>query len=218
MERAGDRLKKVSMCLPEVYELQSAMDRLRFHAIETVELEVVEEHVSIRHYLRQPQRLVRTIADPDLMQQLGPTRYRLEVRPLNVLDIYQFRPMAVLSVTADSDGTVLLRAEHAEVIGNDYINDRFSLRLQGKLAPVETDEGMSLRGRAELSVEVELPPPLQMMPRQLVESTGNSLLKGVLQRIKKRILGQLVADYRNWVRDTETGDRAAADAQQTQAT
>ncbi|ERN42711.1 protein of unknown function (DUF1997) [Rubidibacter lacunae KORDI 51-2] len=181
------------------------MKTTRFAAVESVELTITNEQVPICHYLRQPQRLVRAIANPKLIQVLGRERFQLRLRPVDFLDLYHFQPMAILSVTAGTDGTVWVRSEESKIVGNDYINNRFALQLRGKLVPGTAESKTVLRGRAELIVDVELPPPLWLMPRGLVETTGNGLLKSVLQRIKQRILTQLVRDYCEWTRDPEMG-------------
>ncbi|NJL82945.1 MAG: DUF1997 domain-containing protein [Chloroflexaceae bacterium] len=170
----------------------------RFIASETVELAVNQQQIPIQHYLRQPQRLVRAIANPNLMEQLSENRFRLKLSPLNFLDLYQFQPVAILGVWADGQGTVYIKSESCEIRGIDYINDRFTLDLQGKLAPLQQNGQTFLRGRADLEVRVELPLPLQLTPRPILETTGNGLLKGVLTRIKQRLLSQLLKDYRQW--------------------
>lgn len=180
------------------------MKKIRFTASESVEIAVNQETVPIQHYLRQPQRLVRAIANPKLMEQLSEQRFRLKMRPLNFLDLYRFQPAVVLRVVANSKGTVFVNSEDCEIVGNAYINQRFSLSLHGKLAPVSSQEGETrLKGRADLAVDVDLPPPLWVAPKPLLETTGNGLLKGVLQRIKQRLLTQLLADYRQWANQDE---------------
>jgi len=57
-----------------------------------------------------------------------------------------------------------------------------------------------LAGKANLEVKVALPPPLWLTPRPLLEITGNSLLKGVLLRIKQRLMSQLLQDYQQWAK------------------
>lgn len=179
------------------------MQIVRFTADESVNLAVPQESSSIQHYLRQPHRLVAAIADPKLMTPLSDNRFHLKMRPLNFLDIYHFQPSAVLRVVADSNGTVTLTSERCEVLGNDYINDRFSLSLKGKLYPVEQNGKTYLRGKAELKVDVDLPPPLWFTPRPMLETTGNGLLKSVLMRIKQKLMSQLISDYRQWSNQSE---------------
>lgn len=174
------------------------METVRFTASESVNLRVPPQDTPIQHYLRQPRRLVNAIANPKLMTPLSENRFHLKMRPLNFLDLYHFQPSAVLNVVADTDGTVRLTSESCEVLGNDYINDRFSLSLKGKLYPVEENGTIYLRGRADLVVDVDLPPALWFTPRPMLETTGNGLLKGVLGRIKQKLMSQLISDYREW--------------------
>ncbi len=170
---------------------------IRFSASEYLEISV-EESSSIKHYLRQPQRLVRAIANPKLMEQLSEELYELKMRPLNFLEIYHFQPTVVLKVWAGASGTVYLNSEGCEIRGIDYINERFSLNVKGKLSPCQSNGKAYLKGKADLEVKVELPPPLRLTPKPLLEVAGNGLLKSVLLRIKQRLLSQLLKDYRQW--------------------
>ncbi|MDY7014494.1 MAG: DUF1997 domain-containing protein [Cyanobacteriota bacterium] len=174
------------------------MKNICFTATEAVELAVDEQDLPVSHYLRQPQRLVSAIADPRLMTSLPRDRYRLRMRALNFMDLYHIQPTVILKVWATGEGTVRLHSESCEIRGVDYINDRFSLDLVGKLSPLEREGKIYLKGRADLSVTVDLPPLLWLTPVPVLEMTGNSLLKSVLMRIKQRLLNQLLADYRQW--------------------
>lgn len=178
------------------------MKTVRFTASESVNLTVPPENTPIQYYLRQPRRLVEAIANPKLMTPLSENRFHLKMRPLNFLDMYHFQPSAVLKVIADNSGMVTLTSESCEVLGNDYINDRFSLSLKGKLYPVEEQGTTYLQGRADLIVDVDLPPPLWFTPRPMLETTGNGLLKSVLMRIKQKLMNQLISDYRQWANQT----------------
>jgi hypothetical protein len=90
-----------------------------------------------------------------------------------------------------------------EILGLDYINQRFELNLHGHLSPYQHQDLILLRGKADLEVKVELPFPLNMTPQPIVEATGNGLLKSVLMTIKQRLLHQLLTDYRSWVNDNQ---------------
>ncbi|MEM8639634.1 MAG: DUF1997 domain-containing protein [Cyanobacteria bacterium P01_G01_bin.54] len=159
---------------------------------------VQETTIPIQHYLRQPQRLVAAIADPRLMDVLGGDRYRLRMNPLNLLDLYHFQPTVILKVQANSQGVVTLCSEDCQIQGIDYINNRFSLNVQGKLMPILKNEQIYLKGLAEVKVTVELPPVLALAPLPMLEMGGNQLVKTVLGRIKQRLLSQLLTDYHAW--------------------
>ncbi|NEP44916.1 MAG: DUF1997 domain-containing protein, partial [Okeania sp. SIO2H7] len=87
----------------------------------------------------------------------------------------------------------------------EYIDRRFTLNLAGILEPHQTNGQTYLKGHADLQVEVELPAPLQLTPKPLIESTGNGLLKSVLLTIKHRLTHQLLEDYLQWASDEVTG-------------
>jgi len=180
------------------------MQIIQFTASESVNLAVPPEKVPIQHYLRQPKRLVNAIANPKLMTPLSKNRFYLKMRPINFLEMYHFQPSAVLRVVSDSQGNLTLTSESCEILGNDYINERFNMSLKGKLYPVEKNGTTYLEGKADLKVDVNLPPPLLLTPRSMLETTGNGLLKSILMRIKQKLTHQLITDYQQWANQPKT--------------
>jgi hypothetical protein len=170
---------------------------------EPVTIPVEQESIPIQHYLRQPQRLVNAIADPKLMETLGGDRYRLKMRPLNLLNLYHFQPTVVLKVWSSSRGTVYLQSESSEIRGVNYINARFSLKVNGLLSILQKEGKTYLKGEAFVEVNVELPQVFSLTPKSLLETAGKSLAKNVLMRIKQRLLSHLLADYHQWAEGTE---------------
>lgn len=168
---------------------------IHFQAQEIINLEVTQQTIPIQHYLRQPLRLVKTIANERLMKVLGFDRYQLQMKPINFLEIYHFQPTVILKVWTGASGNVYLQSESCEIKGIDYINQRFSLNLTGKLTPQEKNGKTYLQGQANLTVKVDLPPPLWLTPKSILQTAGNSLLKGVLMRIKHQLVSQLLQDY-----------------------
>lgn len=175
----------------------------RFLASLSVQIAVPEQPIPIQHYLRQPQRLVRALVDPSQIEQLGEENFRLKMRPLSFLTL-TIQPTVDMRVWSEAGGTVRLRSTGCEIRGIEYINQRFALHLVGQLYPVQIDNLTHLKGRADLEVQVELPPPLWLTPTPILEATGNGLLKSVLLTIKQRLMYQLLSDYQRWATaDTE---------------
>ncbi|MDB9327176.1 DUF1997 domain-containing protein, partial [Nodularia spumigena CS-590/02] len=108
-------------------------------------------------------------------------------------------PTVDMRVWAESNGTIQLRSLDCQILGFEYINQRFALNLQGNLSLHQQNSVSSLQGRADLEVQVDIPPPFSFTPKPILEATGNALLKSVLITIKQRLLHQLLADYRCWV-------------------
>jgi hypothetical protein len=167
-----------------------------FQACQTVEM-AIPEPTLIHHYLRQPKRLVKALVDPTRLDALTEDIYRLKMRPLQFM-MFSLQPTVDLKLWIQSDGTLNLKSVGCEIRGIEYINQRFSLDLVGKLYPVELQGITYLKGQADLKVKVELPPPLWLTPQPILETTGNGLLKSVLMTVRHRLVHNLLSDYAHW--------------------
>ena len=181
-----------------------------FSASESVHISVTNQATPIQHYLRQPQRLVGAIADPQLIKQVSDDLYELKMRPINFMEIYHFQPIVLLKVWSGSQGIVYLKSEDCNIKGVNYINDRFSLKLKGILYPQQLNGATILKGQADLEVAVGLPTALMFTPKPFLERTGSKLLRGVLSRMKHKLSSQLVHDYYTWAsQSTELESKSA---------
>ncbi|MGV0024140.1 DUF1997 domain-containing protein [Phormidesmis priestleyi] len=169
----------------------------RFANSQSVEILVPQQPTPISHYLRQPHRVVHALAASSRIEQINEDCFRLSMRPLNFITL-SIQPIVDLRVWTDSEGTVNVRSIACEIRGTEYINQRFTLNLVGRLYPTQENGKTYLKGKADLEVLVELPPPFSFMPKSMIETAGNSLLISVLTTIKQRLLNQLLSDYRNW--------------------
>ncbi|MEM7726611.1 MAG: DUF1997 domain-containing protein [Cyanobacteria bacterium P01_A01_bin.45] len=169
-----------------------------FFASQSVHIAVQQQAIPIQYYLRQPQRLVNALADSSRIEQLRRDIFRLKMRPLHFMST-SIQPTVDMRVWSESDGTLKLQSINCEIRGLDYINQRFSLSLIGYLTPILDKTGTNLKGRADLTVQVELPLPFSLTPKPIIEKAGNGLLKSVLLTVKQRLLNQLLADYQKWV-------------------
>ena len=169
----------------------------RFNSSQSVEIAVPDERVPIQHYLRQPRRLVNALVDRTRTEQLSDDCFRLKMRPLQFM-MLSIQPTVDMRVWAQSDGTINLESVACEILGVGYVNDRFALNLKGKLCVHQSSGVTYLKGKADLEVQVELPPPFWLTPKPILEATGNGLLKSVLLSVKQRLMYQLLSDYRRW--------------------
>lgn len=171
----------------------------RFVATQSVELAVPEQSIPIEHYLRQPQRIVEALGDASQIEQLSQDSYRLRMRPLNFF-MLKIEPTVDMKIWADEDGTVHLKSVACELRGIETINEHFQLNLSGTMQPTHIGGATYLRGGAELGLKIYLPPPFSMMPKSMVQSTGNGLLGSVLLKMKQKLMQQLLVDYSQWAR------------------
>jgi Protein of unknown function (DUF1997) len=173
--------------------------RATFTGSQSVHLLVPQAAVPIQHYLRQPHRLVSALAEQSQIEALGKGYYRLKMKPRQFL-MFSLQPTVDLEIQAKADGTVLLASHACEVRGVDFINHRFQLNLNGVLTPTEKQGQTYLEGRADLQVQVDLPPILWMTPKPILQTAGNGLLRSILVTVKQKLMYQLVVDYQAWAR------------------
>lgn len=174
----------------------------RFTASQWLSMAVPQEPIPIQHYLRQPRRLINALSDPSRLELLREDCFRLKMRPLSFMTL-TIQPTVDLQVRSQTDGTLRLRSVDCQIRGVEYINQRFSLQLFGRLSPCNVDGVTHLRGIADLEVKVEVPAPLNLTPKPLIENTGNGLLNSVLLTIKHRLMHNLLVDYCRWANDQE---------------
>ncbi len=189
------------------------MQIVNFTADRSVEIAVPKHAIPIQHYLRQPHRLVRSLVDANRIRQIGDDEFCLTMRTLSFFS-FDLQPTVYLRVWSEADGTVRIASTKCEIRGIDYVDRRFSLSLVGKLSPCQQQGQTYLIGHADLKVQVDLPLPLSFMPKSMVESAGNSLLKSILIAFEQRLMHQLLADYLTWA---NTGIQATIDRPATQA-
>jgi len=169
----------------------------QFFASQSVELAVPDQSIPIQHYMRQPQRLIKALVDPNRTEQLTADSFRLKMQPVSFI-MLSVQPIVDMQVWAELDGTIHLKSIGCEIRGVEYINQRFSLNLNGRLAPQQINGVTYLVGRADLEVQVDVPPLLWLTPKSFLESTGNALLHSVLSTVRYRLMHQLLVDYRSW--------------------
>lgn len=173
--------------------------RVEFQATEVVRLEVPETGNDIELYLHQTDRIMGAIADPELTEQISAEVFRLKMQPINFLELYEFQPIVTLKVWCDRQHVVHLHNLDYQIKGLEAFMEGFQLDVNGTLRAVPGADGSTeLQGQADLVVSLELPPPLWLTPKALLQGTGDRLLGEVLQRIKRQLLKQLLLDYQDW--------------------
>ena len=174
-----------------------------FQVSQTLKMVVPNEVIPIEHYLRQPQRLVQAITDPSRIQQLALSHFRLQLKPLQFMMLH-IQPMVDLKVWTQGDGVLHLRSLDCKIQGAEFLARSFHLELAGTLSPYRRETTTELRGKADLKVQVEVPPALRLLPKPVLDSSAKTFLDGILLTIKHRLEHQLLRDYYNWVKANQT--------------
>ncbi len=164
---------------------------------ESINLSIPNQSVPLRHYLQQPHRLVGSLASSNQVVSLGNKRFRLY---LNTIVFFAFRvqPIVDLEIINADDDRLYVRSIACEIRGNDFVNQHFNLSLSGHLKYATQTRATRLMGQADLKISVGIPPVLDLVPKTLLEKTGNHILRSILMTMKQRIIHNLATDYRRW--------------------
>ena len=164
---------------------------LAFRASQHLDLPVEDQTEHLRSYLQQEDRVIKALLEANQLELIAPGRYRYTVTTLQVFQL-QVSPVVMLKIE-QGDGTISIQATDAQLEGLGLVDD-FQLSLEALLEVA--DRG--LQGEARLGVNVSQPPLLKLIPKRVLESTGESILNGILMTIKGRVGRQLIRDFQDW--------------------
>ena len=164
---------------------------LAFDARQKLDLPVQRNSERLPDYLLQEERVVGAMLDPKKLTPLGPSKFKYVVTSFRVFQL-QVNPVVSIGVVS-SAGKLSMHVTDSQLDGLGFIDD-FELTLKATL--MATKNG--LEGEALLGVTVSQPPLLKLIPPKILESTGQSILNGILLGIKARVGKQLIEDFNQW--------------------
>ena len=164
---------------------------LSFDAKQKLKLSVSKNKEYLSNYLLEEERVVGAMLDSKKLVPEGDGKYKYTVTSFKVFQL-DINPVVSIAVE-NKDGILKMSALDSKLDGLGIIDD-FNLILKANLEA--TPNG--LEGEAILGVSVSQPPILKLVPKKILESTGHSVLNGILLGIKSRVQQQLVNDFLDW--------------------
>ena len=164
---------------------------LAFDAKQKLKLSVTRNKEYLSKYLLEEERVVGAMLDPNKLEPEGEGKYKYTVTSFRVFQL-DVNPVVSIAVE-NNEGVLKMSALDSTLDGLGMVED-FNLILKANLEA--TDFG--LEGEALLGVSVSQPPLLKLLPKKILESTGHSVLNGILLGIKSRVQQQLIKDFVNW--------------------
>ena len=164
---------------------------LSFDAKQKLKLSVSKNKEYLSNYLLEEERVVGAMLDSKKLVPEGDGKYKYTVTSFKVFQL-DINPVVSIAVE-NKDGILKMSALDSQLDGLGIIDD-FNLILKANLEA--TPNG--LEGEAILGVSVSQPPILKLVPKKILESTGHSVLNGILLGIKSRVQQQLVNDFLDW--------------------
>ena len=164
---------------------------LSFDAKQKLKLSVTTNKERLSTYLLQEERVVGAMLDSNKLIPEGQGKYKYHVTSFRV---FQLDVNPVVSIAVENkNGVLLMSALDSKLDGLGIVDD-FNLLLKANLQATN----IGLEGEALLGVTVSQPPLLKLIPKKILESTGHSVLNGILLGIKTRVQQQLIKDFTNW--------------------
>ena len=164
---------------------------IAFDARQKLKLSVTRNKEYLSKYLLEEERVVGAMLDPNKLEPEGEGKYKYTVTSFRV---FQLDVNPVVSIAVENDeGVLKMSALDSKLDGLGIVED-FNLILKANLEATS----FGLEGEALLGVSVSQPPLLRLLPKKILESTGHSVLNGILLGIKSRVQQQLIKDFVNW--------------------
>ena len=164
---------------------------LSFDAKQKLKLSVTTNKDRLSTYLLQEERVVGAMLDSNKLIPEGQGKYKYNVTSFRV---FQLDVNPVVSIAVENkNGVLIMSALDSKLDGLGIVDD-FNLLLKANLQATN----IGLEGEALLGVTVSQPPLLKLIPKKILESTGHSVLNGILLGIKNRVQQQLIKDFTNW--------------------
>ena len=164
---------------------------LTFDAKQKLKLSVTTNKERLSTYLLQEERVVGAMLDSNKLIPEGQGKYKYNVTSFRV---FQLDVNPVVSIAVENkNGVLKMSALDSKLDGLGIVDD-FNLILKANLQATN----IGLEGEALLGVTVSQPPLLKLIPKKILESTGHSVLNGILLGIKTRVQQQLIKDFSNW--------------------
>jgi len=164
---------------------------LAFDAKQKLKLSVTRNKEYLSKYLLEEERVVGAMLDPNKLVPEGEGKYKYTVTSFRVFQL-DVKPVVSIAVE-QNDGVLKMSALDSQLDGLGIVDD-FNLILKANLEATD----LGLEGEALLGVSVSQPPLLKLVPKRILESTGHSVLNGILLGIKSRVQKQLIKDFIDW--------------------
>lgn len=173
-----------------------------FKARQSVDMMIPPAAVPIEAYLRQSERIVQALgntgANTGGVEALGGELFRLKLKPLKFFTLL-LQPIVDMRVWVDGADLLRVQSVGCEILGlGDFDQQHFELNLSGEMYPLLVQGRMKLLGEVSLRVNVDMPMPISLTPKPVLETTGSAIMLGVLSTMKQRLTKNLVTDYQEW--------------------
>ncbi|KAL0377562.1 UNVERIFIED_CONTAM: hypothetical protein Sradi_3061700 [Sesamum radiatum] len=176
----------------------------------------VYRQASFDVYLEDKPRVFKAIfPDKRRSQQLNEEEWRVHMLPIEFLFLTVF-PVIDMRLRCKSCGKGYppgVPQDISKVLELDIIRwelqglddmlkpSQFSLGVKGALYPDRRGPRSRLKGQLQMSISFVLPPMLALVPEDIRRDVAESVLKRLVENMKDKVNGSLIADYSEFKRE-----------------
>ena len=147
----------------------------------------------LQGYLSQPGRPLKALLNRKKVERLKDGQFLYASRPYQLLN-FQLQPEVVIRSSWDGDQLTIV-FEHCTIHGLGRLQDLVQFQCQARIRP----EQERLIATADLSLELSWSGAGGLLPKPLMQSTGDLALRLVTDRLEKRCRTGLIKGALNWI-------------------
>ena len=160
----------------------------------SIDLQVPDASLpQLQGYLAQPGRPLKALLNRKKVERLADGRFLYASRPYQLLN-FQLQPEVVFGSNWDGDQLTIV-FEHCTIHGLGRLQDLVQFQCQAWIRP----EQERLVAKADLSLELSPSGAGALLPKPVMQRTGDLALRLVTDRLEKRCRNGLIKGALNWV-------------------
>lgn len=130
----------------------------------------------------------------------SPSEFLFTLPKMQLFDV-SLQPTSETTVMVDKSGAMVLTSDQARLSGSHHVdslglNERYACGIEVRFAPAAS--GGRLEGTAALNVDVDLPLPFSLMPREPQQAAGSAVLTATMQLVMTEFARTLANDFALW--------------------
>ncbi|KAJ6734757.1 hypothetical protein OIU79_001928 [Salix purpurea] len=190
---------------------QMAMNSATYSSRMTTDIPLYESPgASFDGYLEDKPRVFKAIfPDKGRSRQLNEEEWRIQMLPINFLFLTVW-PVVEMRLRCKSEGrdyppgvpeeiTKVLELDvirwKLQGLDNIFQPSQFSLGVKGALYPDRRGARTRLKGQLEMNISFVLPPVLAMVPENVRKPVAETVLRGLVENMKRKVNSSLLTDY-----------------------
>ena len=156
-------------------------------------MEMLASTTEVVRYLNDHQRWFERCAQPMQVSALDQQSYALTLGRFGNFG-FEVEPTIALRLLPEDDK--LYRIETVRVVPQSLaIGDHYDVDFQASMQLIDQNSTTSVQWELDLSIWIRLPKVITMLPEQLVQSSGDHLLRQIVRQISRRLTWKVQEDF-----------------------